>query len=203
MTWLLDTRRYARERPDAIGPGRLVLVVGPSGAGKDTLIGGARAALAGDPSVVFPRRTVTRAATPHEDHATMSPEEFRHAMAAEKFALWWDAHGHSYGIPASVDDDIRADRTVVCNVSRTIVGIARNRYGSAVVVQVTAPAHVLAARLATRQRQSDGNLDQRMARAPVGPDIGADVVIRNISRPEVGVRRLLNVIRDPGFVLIS
>ena len=203
MTWLLDSRRYARARPDAIGPGRLILVVGPSGAGKDTLIGGARAALADDPSVLFPRRTVTRASTPFEEHDTMSPEEFRHAIAAEKFALWWDAHGHSYGIPAAVDDDIRAGRAVVCNVSRTIIGSARNRYTSAVVVQVTAPAHVLAARLAQRQRGSDGNLDQRMARVPVGPDIDADVVIRNVSRPEVGVRRLLNVIRDPGFVLIS
>ena len=203
MTWLLDTKRYARTRPDAIGPGRLVLVVGPSGAGKDTLIGGARAALSDDPAVVFPRRTVTRAATPFEDHDTMSPEEFRRAVAAEKFALWWDAHGHSYGIPASVDGDIRAGRAVVCNVSRTIVGFARHRYTSAVVVQVTAPAHVLAARLAQRQRDSDGNLDQRMARVPTGAEIEADVVIRNVGRPEVGVRRLLNVIRDPGFVLIS
>ena len=202
MTWLLDTRRYAHARPDAIGPGRLVLVVGPSGAGKDTMIGGARAALADDPSVVFPRRTVTRASTPAEDHDTMSAEEFRQAVAAGAFALWWDAHGHSYGIPASVDDDIRADRTVVCNVSRTIVAFARNRYASVTVVQVTAPPHVLASRLAERQRPSDGNLDARMARSPAGHEVEPDVVIHNVGRPEVGVRRMLNVIRDDGFVVI-
>ena len=178
MSWFVDTRRYAAGRPDAIGPGRLILVVGPSGAGKDTLIGGAREACADDPSVVFPRRTVTRAATSAEDHDTASAEDFRHAVAAGRFALWWDAHGQSYGIPASVDDDIRAARTVVCNVSRTIVGFARIRYASVTVVQVMAPPQVLAARLADRQRLSDGSLDARLRRMPTGQDVDADVVIR-------------------------
>jgi ribose 1,5-bisphosphokinase len=202
VSWLVDTRRYADGRPDAIGPGRLILVVGPSGAGKDTLIGGARAACADDPSVVFPRRTVTRDSTAAEDHDTSSAEDFRHAVAAGKFALWWDAHGHSYGIPVLVDDDIRAARTVVCNVSRTIIRFARIRYASVTVVQVTAPPHVLATRLADRQRPSDGNLDARMGRLPAGPDVQADVVIHNTGRPEVGIRRMLNVIRDPGFIVV-
>jgi len=202
MSWFVDTRRYADGRPDAIGPGRLILVVGPSGAGKDTLIRGARDACADDPSVVFPRRTVTRLASEWEENDTMSAEDFRHAVAAGRFALWWDAHGHSYGIPASVDDDIRADRTVVCNVSRTIVGFARIRYAFVTVVQVTAPPHVLAARLADRRRSSDGKLDARMGRMASAKEVEADVVIRNVGRPEVGVRRMLNVIRDPGFVVV-
>jgi ribose 1,5-bisphosphokinase len=202
MSWIVDSRRYAGSRPDAIGPGRVILVVGPSGAGKDTLIRGACAACADDPAVVFPRRTVTRQSTQWEDHDTMPAEDFRHAVAAGRFALWWEAHGHWYGIPASVDDDIRAHRTVVCNVSRTIVGSARIRYASVTVVQVTAPPHVLAARLAGRQRPSDGNLDARLGRMAGGQDIEADVVIHNGGRPEVGVRRMLNVIRDDGFVVI-
>jgi ribose 1,5-bisphosphokinase len=202
MSWFLDTRGFGPRRPDAIGPGRLILVVGPSGAGKDTLIRGAYAACADDPSVVFPRRTVTRQSTLWEDHDTMSAEDFRHAVAAGAFALWWDAHGHSYGIPGLMDDDIRAARTVVCNVSRTIIGFARNRYASVTVVQVTAPPHVLAARLASRQRPSDGNHDARLGRMASAQDIEPDIVIRNVGWPEVGIRRMLNVIRDPGFVVV-
>ncbi len=56
------------QRPAAIGPGRLVLVVGPSGAGKDTLIGLAQAACAEDGTIVFPRRVVTREASASEDN---------------------------------------------------------------------------------------------------------------------------------------
>ena len=57
--------------------GHLVLVVGPSGAGKDSVIAGARAALKGDAGVVFPRRFVTRLSNPDaEDHVSMSEMEF-------------------------------------------------------------------------------------------------------------------------------
>jgi ribose 1,5-bisphosphokinase len=200
VSWLVDLRRYARPQPGEIGPGRLVLVVGPSGAGKDTLIAGARAACADDPAVVFPRRVITRHSTASEDHGSLSEQTFGEAIAAGEFALWWEAHGHRYGIPSSIDEDIRSGRTVVCNVSRTVLGLARQRYVSVTVVLVTAPPKVLEARLAGRGRASDGNLADRIGRS-TQPEVTveADVEIQNGGRVEIGVRRLLNAIRDPGI----
>jgi ribose 1,5-bisphosphokinase len=204
MIWFVDRRHSLNPQPDQIGPGRLVLVVGPSGAGKDTLITGARAACADDPSVIFPRRMITRPATAHEDHDITTEEMFRRAVAAGEFALWWEAHGHCYGLSSSLDADIRTRKTVVCNVSRTVVGLARRRYASVVVVLVTAPPDVLAERLARRSRTSDGRIQDRIARsALVGQDADADVVIQNVGWPQAGIRRLLNVVRDTGTVLKS
>src|SRR5262245_48468843 len=128
MSWLVDTRKWAQPRPGAIGPGRLVLVVGPSGAGKDPLIGGAREGCGDDPAIVFPRRVVTRPPSSAEDNDAMTPEGFNQAVADGAFALWWEAHGNRYGIPVSIDDAIRNGRTVVCNVSRAIIGAARQGY---------------------------------------------------------------------------
>ena len=106
---------------DLIGPGRLVLIVGPSGAGKDTLIGLAQAACAGDSNVVFPQRIVTREASSFENNEAVSPMRFGQMLAHGDFAFQWEAHGLRYGVPRSIVDDIRAGHAVVVNASRTIV----------------------------------------------------------------------------------
>ena len=204
MNWLVDLRNAARSRSGMIGPGRLILMVGPSGAGKDTLITGAREALRDDPSVIFVRRTITRPRSASEDNEMMNAAEFALAVAEGAFALWWDAHGQRYGIPASVDDDIRQGRTAVCNVSRTIVATARQKYAHVAVALITAPVAVLRSRIESRRRNGDGETAGRIERsAQIAPFGDADIVIDNSGRPEVGVRRLINAIRDTGVFVIT
>lgn len=193
MSWGATLHRLVRERQQAIGPGRLVLVVGPSGAGKDTLIAHAQSVCRNDPDVVFPRRVVTRPASSAEDNDTLSAEDFVKAAADGAFALWWRAHGHHYGIPASIDADIGSGRVVVCNVSRAIIPVARERYAGVSVVLVTAPAEVLAVRLAARARSSDGALAGRLARAAATTET-PDIVIENVGEPLIGARMLVDAI---------
>jgi ribose 1,5-bisphosphokinase len=178
-----------------IGPGRLVAVAGPSGAGKDTLLRFARNLLRADPNIVFPRRVITRELSADEDHETLSDVDFAAAVAAGGFAFSWDAHGLNYAVGARLDDDIRAGKTVVCNVSRAVISELRCRYANVRVVLVTAPAEVLAARLAARGRATDRALGARLARsAPPQRDLAPDAVIENVGDLQDGGEMLIAAI---------
>jgi ribose 1,5-bisphosphokinase len=179
-----------------IGPGTLVVVVGPSGAGKDTLIGLARAQSADDPRIVFPRRIVTRPASAAEDHDSATPFEFDAAIGQGAYAFWWEAHGLKYALSAAIDTELRGGKTVVCNVSRAVVSGLRERYAHVTVVLVTAPKEVLLVRLAARGRESGGAVAGRLDRAAAAiDDLAPDIVIENIGAPHDGASRLAAVLR--------
>jgi ribose 1,5-bisphosphokinase len=144
--------------------GRLVLVVGPSGAGKDTLIAAARSALEDDRRFVFVRRVVTRTAGAAEDHDSVSQEEFAAREQAGGFALSWRAHGLAYGVPAEITDELHAGHVVVVNVSREIIRSARTQFAGTSVVAVDATAEVRARRLAGRGRESSDEIEARLQR---------------------------------------
>ena len=179
-----------------IGPGRLVLLVGPSGAGKDTLIGLARAACVDDGNIVFPRRVVTREPSLSEDNERMSLEAFRQAQAQGEFAIHWQAHGHCYALRCTMDDQLRAGRAVVVNVSRTVVEAMRCAYSDVLVVSITAPSEILSQRLSARARGSDGQITDRLRRAVDDAAAAPDVTIVNVGSAEDHARELLRVIRD-------
>ena len=173
----------------------LVLVVGPSGAGKDTLINAAKSALAGDERYLFPRRVVTRPAVASlEDHDSVTPGEFALRAANGAYALSWEAHGLRYGLPTSIGDDIAAGRVVVMNGSRAMVGAARETFPGTVVILVDASADVRAQRLAGRGRESAAEVAARLAReAPA--DIPNAIRVDNSGAVAEGISRFLTALR--------
>lgn len=147
------------------GKGRLVLVVGPSGAGKDTLLALAADQLAGDPRFVFPKRQVTREADlQSEDHDFLSRLEFDRIHADGNCALSWEAHGFGYVIPQSVLEQVAAGRVAVCNGSRRILPEAKRKYPDCKVIVIDADRETRAQRLADRSRESRAEITARLDR---------------------------------------
>jgi ribose 1,5-bisphosphokinase len=190
-----ETATISGSRPGTIGPGRLILVVGPSGAGKDTLLGLAKAACADDANIVFARRVVTREASEFEDNEQVSLDAFRQALAQDAYAMHWEAHGHCYALPRAIDDDLRAGRTVIANVSRTVIPAMRRGYAEVVVISITAPPQVLAERIAMRARSSDGKIEQRLGRTVDDAAAVPDITIMNVSSAEYHARQFVRAIK--------
>lgn len=177
--------------------GSLVLVVGPSGVGKDSLINGARKALDNDKRFIFVRRTVTRPAdTQLEDHDSMALEDFQRAEAAGRFALSWDAHNLRYGLPISVETDIALGKVVVANVSRHVISAAREKYPACSVVLITAEISLRAERLIARGREGVEQVTSRLAResAPV-PSGVSPIIIDNSGSLAIGVTAFVMALR--------
>ena len=176
--------------------GILFLVVGPSGAGKDTLLEGARAALAGDRRYVFARRVITRPADAGgEDHEAVGTGEFARRRERGDFMAWWSAHDLDYGLPRGLLDDLAAGRHVVANVSRSVIGDIAGRVATVRVVEITAPPDVLAARLENRGREEARGVAARLARkgAKVPSSIAVTTVM-NDGTPDEGISRFVEAI---------
>jgi ribose 1,5-bisphosphokinase len=98
-------------------------------------------------------------------------------------------------LPRAIDDDIRAGRTVVANVSRTVIDAMRRAYADVVVVSITAPPEILGQRLAIRARSSDRKIADRLNRAVDDVAAAPDVTITNVGSAEHHARELVQLIR--------
>ncbi len=181
-----------------VASGHLVLVVGPSGAGKDAVMMGARAALKAEDNVVFPRRFVTRLSNPDaEDHVSMTEMEFAVAVADGAFALWWRAHGNSYGIGRFVESHLDSGAIVVVNCSRASVTDARDRFAKVTVIEITAPEDVLVRRIVARGRETPEQARERVLRKV--PDYPSGVRVERVVNDrslDEAVRRFCAILRS-------
>lgn len=178
----------------------LVLVVGPSGAGKDTLMEAARAELARDLRYRFARRLITRPAMAGaEDHDSCDEASFRAIEEDGGLALSWRAHGLSYGIPAAELAGIGLGDVVIVNVSRRAITAAERLAERVVVLNITAPVAVLAQRLAARGRETEADIAARLKReAPLTAERAEIVTILNDRSVAEAAEELLTVLRALG-----
>jgi ribose 1,5-bisphosphokinase len=176
--------------------GQLIYVMGPSGAGKDSLLGFAREKVPGEP-VVFAHRYITRPTGEGENHIALTLDEFEARSALGLFALEWSSHGLRYGIGVELDAWLERGCTVVVNGSRAHLGEALTRYPHTMVVHVKAAPHILEARLGARARESAEQVAARLARRATFalPEGVSLTVIDNSGALEEAGRAFVDVVR--------
>ena len=149
-----------------LSPGTMIVIVGPSGAGKDTLMDYAAAQLSGRPGFHFPRRVITRSCDAGgENHDAVSMHEFNQLEEAGAFAVSWQAHGLKYGIPAAVYRHLEAGDVVIANGSRSALPHFGTAFSRLKVVNIVARPDVLARRLEQRGRESWDDILRRLERS--------------------------------------
>ncbi|WP_044042260.1 phosphonate metabolism protein/1,5-bisphosphokinase (PRPP-forming) PhnN [Caballeronia insecticola] len=143
---------------------KLIYVMGPSGAGKDSLLGFARERVGA--RVMFAHRYITRAVADGENHIALTHDEFATRLSYGLFAMHWESLGLRYGIGIELDAWLARGMPVVVNGSRQHAELALERYPDAQFVHIDATTSVLASRLARRGREDARQIEARLARRP-------------------------------------
>lgn len=144
---------------------RLVVVIGPSGAGKDSVLEGLRTNWPFAQPAHFARRTITRPVKPDdEQHEAVDDARFEQLLVAQAFAMHWQANGLSYGIRRSELEPLEAGHWLFVNGSRAYLPQVLQAWPEATVVHIGASRDVLAQRLARRGRETEDAVAMRLSR---------------------------------------
>jgi ribose 1,5-bisphosphokinase len=160
--------------------GRLVYVMGPSGAGKDSLLAWLADNLPAQAAVHLARRTITRPVRAgDEQHHSVDAETFQGLRRAEAFAFDWQANGLHYGVHKDELAPWHAGGCVLVNGSRAYLPQALKKFPELAVVHVSAGVETLRARLLARGRETPEMVEARVRRALAFQPPAHAVEIRN------------------------
>lgn len=182
---------------------KLLYFMGPSGAGKDSLLDWLRQHLPAGLPLQWARRTISRPAAPGgEAHESTTPNAHAALRAADAFALHWEANGLAYGVRHAELAPLAQGRWLLVNGSRAYLPEALARYPALVAVHITASPEVLRHRLQSRGRENADEVEQRVQRALrfLAPPGTAGIEVRNDTSLDAAGRQLLQALeRLPGW----
>jgi len=162
---MIDSQHPMRFRRE----GFLLVLSGPSGAGKGTLV---ERLIAARRECVFSISATTRPRRSNEQDGVqyefVSRDEFVRRREAGEFLEWAEVHDNLYATPRTfVDENIRAGRVVVLDVDVQGGASVRRLRPDAVSVFIMPPSiDALRRRLRGRDTDSDEVVERRLQNAP-------------------------------------
>jgi len=157
---------------------RVVLVVGPSGAGKDSLLRGAREYFGKSGSLRFVRRYITRPPDGSEDNYYIDPKGFALLKQLNFFISTWQAHGNQYGIPCHAlgsPGSRNGYDLLLLSISRSAIIDFEQIHNTVTTIQIKVRESVLRERLKKRGRENNLEIQKRLERAK-RPVVARDLI---------------------------
>lgn len=172
------------EAPQTTGPGFILVLSGPSGAGKGTLLS---YLFQHRPACTFSVSATTRPRRAGEvdgrEYVFLSRDEFVARRDAGLFLEWAEVHGNLYGTPLSeVDARVAAGKVVVLDVDVQGGASVRTVRPESVSVFIYPPSiDALRDRLLSRATDAPEVIEQRLLNAPgeIAQWVNYDYVIMN------------------------
>lgn len=188
---------------------RLIYVVGPSGAGKDTLLTWLKSRVRSSSLLHWARRTIDRPPSIEfnaEQHESVEAEGFEKLLKEGAFAMHWEANSHRYGIRFQEIAPLYQFKWVIVNGSRGYLPTVAKDYPGLTVLHITADQELLRKRLIDRGRESNEMIEERLRReVPIinPPHSNLIEIINNGSLESVGSFMLQRLGELESTILIS
>ncbi len=144
---------------------RLYFLIGPSGAGKDTLLSELKRNRYAETQPLVAHRYITRVPRKNdENHVELSKFDFNQRRESGLFLFNWESHGYHYAIGREVKKWVKSGNSVIINGSREYLATAQELLPSLVPVWISVSEQLLHQRLMVRGRESATEIEQRILR---------------------------------------
>ncbi|OUC13759.1 MAG: guanylate kinase [Alkalinema sp. CACIAM 70d] len=167
-----------------MGVGRLIVITGPSGVGKGTLL---KSLLARHPELRLSLSATTRSPRPGEvdgvNYRFITRPEFERMVAHGEFLEWAEFAGNCYGTPrSSVDELLKRGEWVVLEIELEGARQIRKSFPSAYRIFILPPSlEELESRIRGRGQDSDDAISKRLQRAQAEIDAANEFDIQIIN----------------------
>ncbi|MGB3750116.1 MAG: AAA family ATPase [Arcobacteraceae bacterium] len=171
---------------------KIILIVGPSGVGKDTLIDYVKKELNEDDDYNFINRYITSIPDENEKNYYLEEEAFRILDDQDFFISAWYAHKNCYGI---AKNDILEGINII-SISREHISDFEEKYEHVTTIHVTLPKLMLLERLRLRRRESEAQIMQRVKRSYEKIESKNLIEFENVKKIDKSAKAFMKIIKS-------